>query len=521
MLDNFKSNLISFTKADNSKLTISGKVTDDSSLKSFNVKLNDTDLKVELNSDGSFEVQLESLRAKNTLYIKVIDENDNEGELKLSIAYKHSGKLDLSFNETGSNHFNSIGNSHDTFESLIVDAEGRIYAIAFSRSPSNYEWLITRYLDNGKLDTSFGNDYNLDETPDGYIMFNNIAGGGGNNHDFPRKVLIDSQGRILIIGQAQTPTQSGDLTIVRLLSTGELDKEFALGEAVVSLHIEGTNVGMEDAYSAILMEDDSLLIAGYSNTEGTNDSYIWKLSNIGVLDSTFGNNGVVKLAESIEGSDDKAFGIVKDLKGDLIIAGSSAGKACFWKLDIDGNVISDFNSNNSIVIVESEGKTSEVKSLAIDSNGKYVFVGNRLIDPFEREDIAVWRYLTDGNIDTSFASNGRYDSASVAGDAVDSDKAESVVLDGLGNILVGGSSFIKISDTDTESAMFVIRLDANGNLDTEFGDNKSYLAISNVAGKGDSFAYDMQQDPNSGKLILVGWGDSVSNGANATIIRVE
>jgi uncharacterized delta-60 repeat protein len=96
-------------------------------------------------------------------------------------------------------------------------------------------------------------------------------------------------------------------------------------------------------------------------------------------------------------------------------------------------------------------------SAKFDSSGRVIFTGD---DGTGR--MTVWRYLSDGNPDTSFGSSGKfnfgvYSSSNIMGGP------DSIAIDSSGNIIVIGTSYDGVSSLPT-----IIKLTSTGNLDTSF-----------------------------------------------------
>lgn len=141
----------------------------------------------------------------------------------------------------------------------------------------------------------------------------------------------------------------------------------------------------------------------------------------------------------------------------------------------NGIVITDFNHDND-----------KGQKLAIQKDGKILLAGFS-VDSLNRANIFVCRYLSSGVLDNSFGKNGKclLSNVSVVISAIALQKSQKIVLGGyIGNRL------------------FLCRLNTNGTLDSSFGlngivryDSLSYYILFNI------------KIQNDDKIITVGMGD--------------
>lgn len=115
------------------------------------------------------------------------------------------------------------------------------------------------------------------------------------------------------------------------------------------------------------------------------------------------------------------------------------------------------------------------KAAAIDSSGRIVIVG--VISNAGNLDIAVWRLLDDGTLDTTFGTDGMVVSAGAAG-GMGADSGEDVAIDSSGRIIVCGWSTNIGGTTD----VVLLRLLENGDFDISFGTGGVALYDTTLAG---------------------------------------
>lgn len=116
-----------------------------------------------------------------------------------------------------------------------------------------YDSATVRYDSDGALDTTFNASG---------IALTDI----GNQHNFSNGVMVQSDGRIVVVGHAFTGTD-GDFSVIRYNTDGSLDTSFH-GTGKVTTPIGG---GDEIAYSVAEQSDGKIVVAGYSRNGSNND----------------------------------------------------------------------------------------------------------------------------------------------------------------------------------------------------------------------------------------------------------
>lgn len=106
----------------------------------------------------------------------------------------------------------SLGSRDDEIAAIAVDAEGKIVVVGTTASTvgSGSNVFVARLLSDGRLDAEFGQE--ADGTPDGVV---NLSFGEGD--DFGRAVAIESDGKIVVIGD-RVNGSSSDIVLARLLA---------------------------------------------------------------------------------------------------------------------------------------------------------------------------------------------------------------------------------------------------------------------------------------------------------------
>lgn len=145
--------------------------------------------------------------------------------------------------------------------------------------PSVWNTFIAKYKFDGTLDSSFGSG-GLVEFPPSTIEWVNA-------------VHVDTGGKIIFLGETNTPTNA--TVMIRLLSTGTVDTSFGTNGVLNFSLMDKSN--LEYAYeSDFAITSSGYLLVGEMNATVNvyaPRSYLAKISLGGLLDNSFGTNGLV------------------------------------------------------------------------------------------------------------------------------------------------------------------------------------------------------------------------------------
>jgi len=213
------------------------------------------------------------------------------------------------------------------------------------------------------------------------------------------------------------------------------------------------------------------------------------------------------------GGDDFSAGenIVLDSTGNIYVTGYSDNAdhgrdMTVWKYRSNGTLDSSFSGDGILVLNYNDGTSGN--SIAVDSTGHIYVTG--YIDGTVNRDMMTWKFKSDGTPDNSFDGNGivRHNSAA-GGDGID--VGNDMVLDSIGNIYVTGNS----DNADDSSEMVIWKYKSDGTLDATFdGDGviASNAGLYTLAGdrlvEGTSIAMD-----GAGNVYVTGHGQSGMNRA--------
>ena len=261
---------------------------------------------------------------------------------------------------------------------------------------------------------------------DGVVVYNNAAGGGG--ADGGNAVAIDAQGRVVVAGRGTAPTSNTQLVVWRFRTDGTPDPTFGGGSGRV-VYGRDAGGGNDDVGTAVTLDSQGrIIVAGFSDgLDGSWDMIIWRLGDDGSLDGDFAGAGFVASHDAAGGgADDAALGVAVDATDRILATGYSR------------------NSGGTL-------------------------------------DLAVWRYTAAGLPDTTFNGTGiMAANFATSGDLADTGSA--ILVDGAGRILVTGDT-----NTSGNADMLLLRLTADGALDSTFGTAGVQVSVDPAGGDGVDF----------------------------------
>lgn len=243
----------------------------------------------------------------------------------------------------------------------------------------------------------------------------------------------------------------------------------------------------DDEILAIAVQSDNKIIAvGYSDKP--RQFAIVRYNPNGTLDSSFGTNGLVKI---VFNGDDIARAVALQSDGKIVVAGQSGQQFALARLSATGQLDLSFGNNGKVVTTI--GNSSNINSIAIQSDGKIVAAGYTE----KISDFAVARYNTNGSLDSTFGTSGI---VTTDFDGNDIDQATSIGIQSDGKIVAAGLG----TDADLNLNFALVRYNTNGSYDTTFnGSGKVLTNVNNFIG-ADALA--IQSD---GKLVLSGSYDDI------------
>jgi uncharacterized delta-60 repeat protein len=368
---------------------------------------------------------------------------------------------------------------------------------------------------NGDLDETISAVGILDTEFDsnGFAVQNNTN--GGNLYEHGQAITVDTDGRILVTGHINEGTDE-DMALWRHNSSGTLDTAFNNVGYVVHNGAAGGN-SYDRGFSIVIDSSGKILVGGYSiNGSGNFDMAIWRYNSDGILDNTFDTDGIaVHHNAAGAGTHDLGFGITLNADGKILVTGYSINgdsneDMVIWRYNSNGTLDTSFNALGYVVHNSAAGGNGSDfgRVVTADSNGNILVAGRSWNG--SNDDMVIWRYDSTGVIDTSFNTAGFVVHNGAAG-GNSHDIGEGLVIDQNGRILVTGSSINSEGNYD----MIIWRYNSNGILDNTFN-NIGYIIHHNAAGGysndyGNKIIIDID-----GKILVTGY--SLNSGGNKDMV---
>ncbi len=255
------------------------------------------------------------------------------------------GSLDESFSENDGDGIDGVKiittaeqpSYPDWFSDVYALPDGDILAcgVACSLDYPCFYMTLARFNEDGSLDEAFAAvDDGIEDIEGVY----SLAIGEGD--DMPRKILVDDQGRILLIGSSESAWEQNteDLVVVRFTPDGEPDASFGQGDGIALYEISGLEMqdGGEDA---VLMPDGRIIISGFAEIDEL-DYYCMaaRIDDTGALDTTFGGGA----GYTITSEEGKGYGVMLQPDGKIAVACDLSKVMRFTE---DGELDPDFGIN--------------------------------------------------------------------------------------------------------------------------------------------------------------------------------
>lgn len=337
--------------------------------------------------------------------------------------YNTDGNLDQAFGSGGIVRTDFFGDE-DHISSIALQSDGKIVAVGKARSGAVSYFGVVRYNTDGSPDGTFGA---------GGKLVTSFAGYGDNAH----AVVIQPDGKILVGGSAQviSKTISGEITfgfaLARYNQDGRLDTEFGERGKVTS-EFDGICTRL------VLQPDGKVIAGGTITTRETNSDFALARYNAdGSLDAAFGNDG--KVTTDFNKWADILSALVLQPDGKIVVAGDvdppdplhNDSQPCVARYNPDGSLDSTFGNRGTVI----DGNFIAARAIALQDNGKIIVAGLGSKQKSDG-DFALARYMTNGNVDTSFGNGGMITTSFLG-----SDDAFALALLPDGRIVAAGATY--------------------------------------------------------------------------------
>ena len=375
----------------------------------------------------------------------------------VNISYSQSGVLDTSFGNNGAKIL-SIPDKSTRGKSIITLSDKSIIAginseFNYYGYPFNRGFYIYKLFPNGQIDNSFGTN--------GYLFYPNqgnqlrsliISLTKLNNDDIIVDCLVLNQHKVIKIDK------TGHVLWTTTLKSG------------INFHFQ--NIGIQS--------DNKIIVPGQYYDGYHNNYCITRLNPNGTIDTSFGNNGMMIANVTPYRFD---FGASLAIQNDdkIIIVGTSYNigddlHAVISRFNSDGSIDTSFGNNGTIIAqLINNSVLGEFIDVKLNSDGTIIVGGNAYYlggqGGFQGVIPTVVKYTTNGHLDLSFGNNGIVNLSTIFNA---NDYLRTINIQPDGKILIGGDAAYPFPFMQTY--FYIARLNENGTLDTNFGNNGAFLS---------------------------------------------
>jgi len=362
------------------------------------------------------------------------------------VRYDSDGSLDMSFNSNGK-VTTAVGTGTCKGQGVALQGDGKIVVVGHSFNAGGQScFTVLRYGADGNLDTSFGDSGKVTTT----VAKDSNA----------ESVAMQSDGKIVVAGNAFIDRNNNDFGIVRYNANGTLDTTFnGTGKATADF-------GAHDlGHSVAVHGDGRIVVAGYTSNESKKQCALACFKPNGSLDTSFNGTGKVTINFGGDG-DAEGQGVAAQSDGKTVVVGyatvGGVQQFAIARYNTDGALDTSFGGTGRVLTAVGISG-SNATGVALQKNGKIVLAGYAVNNSGRIYDFACLRYNADGSLDQSFGDHGK-----VTTDVGDGKATSLAVQDN--KIIVAGSAY----DGDNNE-FAVVRYNASGKLDTSFNSAGSVL----------------------------------------------
>ncbi|MCJ7724071.1 MAG: hypothetical protein MUP03_08060, partial [Anaerolineales bacterium] len=251
----------------------------------------------------------------------------------------------------------------------------------------------------------------------------------------------------------------------------------------------------DQALDIAIQSNGKIVVSGQTCTGDACDLALARYNPNGSLDTTFSGDG--KVTNNFGGGDNGTYGgLAIQSDGKIVVAGYMDNGSNYdfsvYRYNSNGTLDTTFHGDGMVNTGFGSGRGETATDLKIASGGKLVVAGYTCDSSFANCNFAIARFNPNGSLDTTFSGDGK-----LTTDFVGDDYCYSMGVQSNGKIVLAGKNVISSSD----SRFALARYNTNGSLDTTFsGDGK---AISNPNPGIPDVTYGLAIQSN-GKLVVAG-----------------
>lgn len=393
-----------------------------------------------------------------------------------------AGSLDASFGNAGK-VVTSFSSSNEEAKAVFLQSDGKILIAGYAQfAATGKDFLVARYLENGSLDTGFGDN--------GKAIIDVQLG----SDDIAHSMIVDASGKIILAGSSDDGVNK-NAAMIRLDASGIIDASFGTNGKVLTDFVSGH----QDEVKVIKQHalTGKLILGGQSaSTSNIALPIIARYNEDGTIDSTFNTTGI--LAPTVSAGDLQRSIMVEDLEvaanGKISAAGwrklvSTSISSEFWTCRVLSNGALDNTFSTDGVLAYSEtGGSYYAYSLELNANQDMIIAGTRSY--LGSND---FRILTISNLGTISNTTSNYYVST------DIDISYAMTTDANGMFILSGSAGSTIARN-----FGTLRLLAPGDLQADYDFDSDGRAQTNFNGNLMNECWDVVVQ-NDNKIVCVGY----------------
>jgi uncharacterized delta-60 repeat protein len=335
------------------------------------------------------------------------------------LRYDTTGMLDPNFGDGGKVLESWSCGQSPAMEDILIQPDGKIVMGTTFRSVDNQDMVVARYHKDGTPDAAFGTGGKV-VTP------------VGDYNDRCMAIALQSDGKIIAAGGTNNSPASNynyDFVMVRYDTGGNIDSTFG------NNGITRTKIGLSDnmAHSIAIQDDDRIILAGEANDSIFSDVAMAGYDADGVLDPSFGEAGIRRIA--LSETYDYARAVTLQPDGKILVAGTaqiglSNNYAALLRLHANGEPDISFGTGG---VVFTGSGSDYARDVVVLEDNKILVAG--ITHPSVRISFSISQYNPDGTPDQSFGTGGLITVSFGDGDA----EGNAVSVGSDGEIIVVGS----------------------------------------------------------------------------------
>jgi len=268
--------------------------------------------------------------------------SNQSGQLQFMLTqYNANGSLDTGFGDNGA-VFTNVGNAGSAMLSMTQVVDQTLFATGSAGG----DVPLVKYNEDGTLENDFGNA--------GVVLTDMEASDTGS------EILLQDDGKILLIGSTAVPGNPVDGMISRFNADGSLDMTF-----------NGTgwlNFGLSQFFDrpsdvVLLPNGRILVVGGVANDLSELEIFALRLMPDGAFDTSFGTDGVARYHIGV--GNDLASEVIVQPDGKAIIGGTVNNgndyDFCLIRINEDGFLDTDFGDSGVVITDIAAGETSSAQ----------------------------------------------------------------------------------------------------------------------------------------------------------------